>query len=387
MAYRPLTPPDPSPIWDRCSIPPLNLPILEHDATADAVVIGLGGSGLAAVHELLDAGLDVIGIDATTVAGAAAGRNGGFFLAGLADFHHDAVARHGEATATTIFEMTLAEMDHIESLVPEAIERCGSLRIASTDSELADCTAQLTAMRLSNLPVESYSGTEGTGLLFPADGTIQPMLRARRLATLALDRGARLYEFSPATHLTTGSVTTPRACLTTQHILACIDGNLELLFPELNHRVNSTRLQMLATAPLNSHRISRPVYSRFGKDYWRTTNDGRIALGGGRDIGGLAEWTNEPLPSPVVQHYLDNLLHSLYPTAEITHRWAGIVAFTQTGLPLVEELRPRIWVAGGYCGTGNVIGAIAGRNLALLAQGTSAPFAELVSAATATVNT
>ena len=47
------------PVWDhggRLALPPLS-----HDESADVCVVGLGGSGLAAVHELLDAGVRVIG--------------------------------------------------------------------------------------------------------------------------------------------------------------------------------------------------------------------------------------------------------------------------------------------------------------------------------------
>ncbi|WP_331712129.1 FAD-dependent oxidoreductase, partial [Rhodococcus sp. EPR-147] len=58
------------------------LPALERDGTADVCVVGLGGSGLAAVTDLVDRGLDVVGIDAGRIAAGAAGRNGGFLLGG-----------------------------------------------------------------------------------------------------------------------------------------------------------------------------------------------------------------------------------------------------------------------------------------------------------------
>src|SRR5687767_6869168 len=86
-------PPVNVPVWD--SGRRLGLPSLGGDAEADVCVVGLGGSGLAAVHALLDLGARVVGLDAGVVAGAAAGRNGGFLLAGLAPFHHDAVAAVG----------------------------------------------------------------------------------------------------------------------------------------------------------------------------------------------------------------------------------------------------------------------------------------------------
>ena len=69
------------PVWEEGGWEPL--PSVENDLDADACVIGLGGSGLACVHALLDQGMSVVGVDAGPVAGGAAGRNGGFLLAGL----------------------------------------------------------------------------------------------------------------------------------------------------------------------------------------------------------------------------------------------------------------------------------------------------------------
>jgi glycine/D-amino acid oxidase-like deaminating enzyme len=69
------------------------LPPLDGDTTADACVVGLGASGLAAVAELADRGLTVVGVDAGRIAAGAAGRNGGFLLGGGAPFLHDAIAR------------------------------------------------------------------------------------------------------------------------------------------------------------------------------------------------------------------------------------------------------------------------------------------------------
>src|SRR5947199_40374 len=72
---------------------------LRGDVRADVCVVGLGGSGLAAVGALLDAGATVVGLDAGPVGGGAAGRNGGFLLAGGSRFHHEAVAEWGRERA------------------------------------------------------------------------------------------------------------------------------------------------------------------------------------------------------------------------------------------------------------------------------------------------
>jgi glycine/D-amino acid oxidase-like deaminating enzyme len=156
-------------------------------------------------------------------------------------------------------------------------------------------------------------------------------------------------------------------------VIAAVDGRLERLFPELEGRVRTARLQMLATAPAPEVRFPRPVYHRWGYEYWQQLPDGRIALGGFRDRAGEGEWTAEAAPAEPVQSMLEAFLRvHLGVRAEVTHRWAASVAFSAGALPVLEELRPRVWALGGYSGTGNVVGALCGRATAQLAlRGTS----------------
>ena len=112
------------------------------------------------------------------------------------------------------------------------------------------------------------------------------------------------------------------------------------------------------------------MYFRDGHDYWQQLPDGRIALGGGRDVGGDAEWQAGAGVSPLVQRHLETLLRErLGVRAAITHRWSAPVAFTRSGLPVFGEHRPGVFVTGAYNGTGNVFGALCGRAIAQLALG------------------
>ena len=83
-----------TPVWGDPGRAPNPRP-LEGEVAADVCVVGLGGSGLAAVGAALDAGASVVGLDAGPLGGGAAGRNGGFLLAGGSRFHHAAVAAWG----------------------------------------------------------------------------------------------------------------------------------------------------------------------------------------------------------------------------------------------------------------------------------------------------
>ena len=355
-----------NPVWDDGGW--AGLPALAGDTKADVCVVGLGGSGLAAVDEALQAGASVIGLDGGQVAGGAAGANGGFLLAGAADAYHRTVARLGRPEARDLYQRTLAELDRMADAAPDLVRRVGSLRLASSAEEEADCAEQLAALRADGFRVEPYRGTEGVGLLFPDDGATNPLARARRLASDLVMRGARLFEHSPADSTPADGVTTSRGMVRAGAVVIAVDGRLETLLPELAPRVRTARLQMLATAPAAEVIIPRPVYARWGYDYWQQLPDGRIALGGCRDRFVDDEWTIDTRPTEPVQQALEQILRDqLGVTAPVTHRWAASAGFAQDLSPVVEEVRPRVFAAGGYSGTGNVLGAVCGRHAMRLA--------------------
>jgi gamma-glutamylputrescine oxidase len=361
-----------APLWDDGAWSPL--PPLVGDVVADVCVVGLGGSGLAAVDELLSRGASVIGLDAGSVGAGAAGRNGGFLLAGLADPYHRVVQALGRQRASRLHALTLDEMDRMTAAVPQAVRRVGSLRVEDDEDGLSDCAAQAAALRQDGFAVQEYEGPEGRGLLFPDDGAMQPLARCRSLALVSVSRGARLHEQSPALAVEPGRVTTPAGTVSCDAVVVAVDGQLDRLLPELSGAVRTVRLQMLGTAPTQEVAVPRPVYLRGGHEYWQQLPDGRLAVGGFRDLGGDLEETTEARPAEPVQSALERLLRErIGVTAAVTHRWAASVGYTRTGFPWLGEVRDRVWAAGGYCGTGNVVGALCGRAAAARALGQQHP--------------
>ena len=372
------------PVWaDRGGRGP-SFPRLTSSIDAQVCVVGLGGSGLACIGELLAndvAPSRIVGVDAGTVASGAAGRNGGFLLAGTADFYHDAIVNFGHQRARRLYEMTIEQIEVMAAETPEAVRRTGSLRIAASDDEISDCERHLDALRADGFPGESYVCPEGRGLLVPTDCAFDPLRRCRALACRVSDLGARLFEQTPVVEVRAGEVITEGAIVRCNHVIVAVDGKLTRLVPEIASRVRGVRLQMLATAPTTEIRVPRPVYSRWGYDYWQQLEDGRLVLGGFRDVGGDAEWTEESAPSESVQQLLEAFLRErLHVRAAITHRWAATVSYSADGLPLLAETQPGVIATGAYSGTGNVLGAICGRGAARLALGRRAEIAELLAA-------
>ena len=330
--------------------------------TTQVCVVGLGGTGLSVIGELLDLGIDVVGVDKDRVGSAATGRNGGFFLGGTPDFHHRAALALGAERAAALYRLTLEQLDRIWLETPNAFRRTGSIRLAVDQAEVEDCRAQLQSMTAAQLPVEVYNGPEGHGLLFPADGAGDPLRRARTLAGRVRMRGARLYEHTPGSAVSAGLVETPHGRIACETVIVAVDGGLDRAVPEVK-TVRTARAQMLATGPAYEVDIPRPVYARYGYDYWQQLPDKRVVLGGFRDLGGPPEWTRDATPSDAVQGHLEEFLRvGLGVRAPITHRWAGTIGFTEDKLPVIWHGAG--WALGGYSGTGNVLGAVCGRAVA-----------------------
>jgi gamma-glutamylputrescine oxidase len=354
------------------------LPPLAGDATADLCVVGLGGSGLAAVAWAVERGLDAIGLDAGRVGAGAAGRNGGFLLAGGARFHHEAVARWGRAAAAELHRLTLSELDALVRRVGTGvIRRVGSLRLAGVPGapdpdEVADCEAHLVALLADGFRAEWYDGPLGVGVLLPDDAAVHPALRCVREAARSADR-ARLHEGTPVLDITASGgsarIRTPTGDVSAGAVVVCVDGGLERVLPQLAGRVRTARLQMLATAPLPPV-LHRPLYARYGYDYAQQLPTGELLVGGGRDRFADDEWTTDCVPTDPVQAHIEHVAAGIAGgPVQVTHRWAGLVGFAADGRPICELVDDGIAAAGAYDGTGNLVGPLAARAAAALALG------------------
>jgi gamma-glutamylputrescine oxidase len=367
------------------------LPSLAHDTAADACVVGLGGSGLAAVDALLERGLSVVGVDAGRVGAGAAGRNGGFLLGGPDAYLHKAIAAWGENAAVGLYRETLRELDRLDALLPDVVRRVGSIRLAglpgdpeSADeaadhaAELRDCDAHEAALRKHGIAVERYDGSLGRGLFLPDDAAMNPARRALALAGL-LRRRADLYEHTRVVEVGPEQVITERGTVSARVVIVAVDGRLDVLVPALAGRVRTARLQMIATAPIAPGRLGCPVYGRWGYDYAQQGADGRIFCGGGRDRFVDAEWTTEAEPSPGVQGHIERIAARFAgQPVRVSHRWAASVGFTTwaghgDGRALCTAVDDGVIAIGGYNGTGNLVGPVAARAAVALALDATPP--------------
>ena len=155
----------------------------------------------------------------------------------------------------------------------------------------------------------------------------------------ALERGARLYCDTPAVALAGDRVATPAGEVACKAVVVCVDGWLERLLPELAGR--RARRGCRCSPPRRSTpgTIPCPVYDNWGYDYWQQLPDGSVALGGGRGRYGDAEWGRPAEAGADVQALARPAAARARRRrrAPVTHRWAGVIAYTEDRLPVLRR--------------------------------------------------
>jgi glycine/D-amino acid oxidase-like deaminating enzyme len=357
-------------------------PPLSGRAEVDVCVIGGGVGGLSCARALASSGADVLLLEGRTVAGGASGRNGGFLLAGAAAFHVDAREKYGRVAAKRLYAHTLRAQEEFYALAAElgageAVRRVGCLRLAASDEEAVHVLRHIDALHEDGFPAERVEGDDlppvlrrigRVGCLTAHDGALQPAVWIRTLARAAERAGVRICEGSPVEGPVPapgeGELRTPAGSVRARHVVVAADGALPQLVPEYADRVRSRRLHMVATAPVGERVLDGVVYARWGLEYFQQLPDGRLAVGGFGDVDGASSYTNVEEGDPSIWKRLVQYVHGELGLdgVPVTHRWVGIVGYGDDGRPYVGPVPGRhgLHVLGGYSGTGNLVGYVAG---------------------------
>jgi gamma-glutamylputrescine oxidase len=359
-------------------------PALEGDVEVEACVIGGGVGGLSCARRLAQRGIETLLLEASTIAGGASGRNGGFLIAGVGPFYNDVRERFGVERARAIYARTLEAQQQIYELAEElgagdSLRRVGLLRLAVSEDEAGHVRDHARALEEDGFPGEvverdalspALRRSGLVGCLTDHDGALHPARWYRLLAGAAEAAGARLCEGSPVRGPVPAPgeapVATDRGSVRARHVVVAADGALPALVPEYEGRVRTRRLHMVATEPLPPT-LEQLVYARWGYEYMHQRPDGRILAGGFGDVDGPDSYTDSDTGSPAIWTRVERYLRDdLGADAAVSHRWAGVVGYSDDSLPYVGEVpgRPGLYVSGGYSGTGNVPGFMCGRDLA-----------------------
>ncbi len=363
---------------------------LDTDASADVVVVGGGLCGSSAALALAREGVDVILLEADRIAGQASGRNAGFILQGTAERYDRALTHLGEDRARRVHAWSLTNHDKMAQAVAEHgidcdYRRSGSLQLAGSEPEEAELrrSAELLVrdgfeaelLTEAALPAVYREAGFRMGVLLPKDGQLHPARFVRGIARAAQAQGARIFEHSKVTAIESkgaGAVTVKTAggVVTAQTAIVCANAWTGQLIPWFKETVDPVRGQMMATHPLPKV-FEHPVYADHGYDYWRQDAQGRIILGGWRNLDPEAERGYEDVLNQDIQDRMSQFLKRFSPLQDVkvSHRWSGVMGFSQDGLPLLGPAPglPGVLAGAGFTGHGFGFAFLAGQALAAVA--------------------
>lgn len=331
---------------------------------ADVLVVGGGITGMSLMHHLRARRMDAVLVERAHIAAGASGRNAGFLLAGVADNYAAAVRTYGRSRAREIWLMTLenhATMTEAAAGRPVGHRRLGSAILASGEKEQVELTESVQL-----LTEDGFEATwDGRRLVNPQDGEINPAAMVGALAGQAPPGAIR--EGVNVTAIEAGSSDVVVRSDGAECHAGCVLLATNAYTPQLVSQVpiQPRRAQMLASAPDAARLSDLPTYSHFGYRYWRQMPTGEVLIGGWRDTAYDEEVGYDERPTDAIQAHLDAQLKRMGAEAAVTHRWAGTMGFTESGLPLVGPVAglPNVYLCAGFNGHGMGFAFISAKQL------------------------
>ena len=168
-------------------------------------------------------------------------------------------------------------------------------------------------------------------------------------------------------------------------VIVCTNGyGTPALLPELTDYIYPVRNQVLMTPPLPPLWDVSGICTHDDFTYAMQRCDGRVCIGGCRNIisGMEVGVSDDSVLVPAVGLALRKMLHERFGApadVPVEHEWTGILGFTVDGSPLVgplsdlaDGLPADVFVAAGFCGHGMTVCPLVGAAVANMALGGAA---------------
>ena len=409
-------------------------PPLAESVEADVVVIGGGYTGLWTAFRLreLDPAARIIVLEADICGGGPSGRNGGF-VTGWHDELPTLVERHGDAGGLAVATAVAEAVDEVGAWcvrhgVDASYRKAGMVQASAAPAQDDGWLPAVEVCRRLGVgealvpldPAEVRARIDSPvfrGGVFMRDAaTIQPAALARGLRRVLLERGVKIHEGTAATEIdgvrpgllgvaaaagraiTTGRgrgrgegrgrglvrVRTASAAgageVRADSVVVALNA-WAAAWPWFGRRLVTWSSYIVLTEPIPDRLADigwtggeGVTDARFTLHYLRTTDDGRIAIGGGGGRAGFggrigAAFSDDATSTRRAAAGLRRLFPSLR-DVRIEDAWGGPIDITSDHLPYFGTLPGgRVHFGHGYSGNGVAPAVLGGRLLAALAAG------------------
>ena len=365
--------------------------------TYDVVIIGGGISGLSTAYWLHqeDPNLRVALLEKNSLGSGATGRNAGFITCGSVEHFNRMVSKHGEQQALEIWRFAEENMNLLKNHIIEGdgsqveFAQRGAYSLAAEETEFKELKQVSDIMKKHNIPVEVYGADEVLknvgamgfvgGIKYCRDGEVHPWKLAQWIAKKC---HADCFEQTEAFQVLdngdgTRVVKTSKGDFEAPLVVFCLNGYSNLMSDYFKDKIYPTRGQMLMMEPMEMF-MDGPCYANFYLDYFRQMPTGELLIGGFRQLEKETEVGYSDHITDSIQEALHDLVRKHLPKLQdkkVTHRWAGIMGFSQDGEPLIGSLPndSQTFFCGGYTGHGIGLAFHASQKLVDLIFGRSIP--------------
>ena len=358
------------PIWTECSLP--GFPPLKGDTKTDVLIIGAGMAGLLCAHELKQAGVRCMLVEAGRIARGITAGTTAKVTAQHGLIYRKMLERFGAGITTGYLEANQAALEQIRSLCQSF--GCGWKDQYShiySPQDRGSLEAELEALQSLNIPAEYTAAlplpfdTVGA-VTFPNQGQFHPL---RFVSVLCRD--LRIHEHTRVLGLTDHYALTDRGKIFADSFIVATH------FPFLNKhgsyflKLYQSRSYVLALkdAPAFDGMYADAAASGLSFRHY----GGTLLLGGGGHRTGT--------PGGGWQE-LEAMAGEFYPGAVITHRWAAQDCMSLDGIPYIGQYSkntPNLYVATGFNKWGMTGSMVSARILTDLVQRKPNPYTDIFS--------
>ncbi len=370
--------------YSRTAEPGIQAQVLRTEIDTPVCIIGGGLAGISTALGLAERGINCVLLEAQQVGWGASGRNGGFVGRGFSQNALKLAKTLGESHARRLYSLTGQAFGLMQQRIEgheESILQPGSGSVTASwfDDEpgVKHYVAEMNRIfdeTLEFWPREKIAENYLTSRYY--DGFLKPdTMRMHSLnytihtATLAMQKGARIYEGTPAKKIRRkGSrwhIVTPSGLVNADQIVYACSGYIGSLHGKLSRATLPVATYVLLTEPLGErlHDAIRAPYAagdnRFSSNYYRIVGDKQL-LWGGRVS--MFQPTQERLKVIMV-----NDLLSVYPQLKGVKgevAWGGFMGYARHKMPQIGQLKPSEWYCQGFGGSGMVTTTMGGELIA-----------------------
>jgi len=343
-------------------------PVLQGDLQCEVLVIGAGFSGLHTALRLAEAGRRVILLEASRVAWAASGRNGGQAILGWSCDMPPLEKALGIERARRLWDgMTWAARElrelpqrhgfdcdyHHGHLWTAVLPRRVAL-LHEWQEEAAYKWGHRALQFVSREQMPQWVASERyrAGLYDPEAGHLNPLKLALGLAEAFVRAGGQIFEQSRAlsqdVHGDGYRVRTGQGRVQADTLVLACNTYIDRLEPRLARRILPVGTYQIATEPLGAERAEALLPrnacvtdNQFVLDYFRRTPDHRLLFGGGCTyLGGLPKDM-----AAATRPFLERVFPQLSGVS-IDFAWGGHIDVTCSRTPDIGGENGRYWLQG-----------------------------------------